>query len=172
MSEDYKVEIIEQINPDDIISTYIQSDFTDLCRGPHVSNTSKIKHFKLLSSSGAYWRGDEKNKMLQRIYGTVFSSKEALKKHLENLEEAKRRDHRKIGKEMQLFAFDGDIGPGLPLWLPNGTVMIEELEVLAKVTEKKAGYSQVRTPHLTKGTIYEKSGHLDHYKESMYQDGN
>lgn len=168
MNEDYKVEIIEQINPDDIISTYIQSDFTDLCRGPHVSNTSKIKHFKLLSSSGAYWRGDEKNKMLQRIYGTVFSSKEALKKHLENLEEAKRRDHRKIGKEMQLFAFDGDIGPGLPLWLPNGTVMIEELEVLAKDTEKKAGYSQVRTPHLTKGTIYEKSGHLDHYKESMY----
>ena len=122
----------------------------------------------MLSTSGAYWRGDENNKMLQRIYGTVFSSKEALKKHLENLEEAKRRDHRKIGKEMQLFAFDGDIGPGLPLWLPNGTVMIEELEVLAKDTEKKAGYSQVRTPHLTKGTIYEKSGHLDHYKESMY----
>ena len=168
MDEDYKVEIIEQINPEDIISTYIQSGFTDLCRGPHVSNTSKIKHFKLLSTSGAYWRGDENNKMLQRIYGTVFSSKEALKKHLENLEEAKRRDHRKIGKEMKLFSFDGDIGPGLPLWLPNGTVMIEELENLAKHTEKKAGYSQVRTPHLTKGTIYEKSGHLDHYKDSMY----
>ena len=168
MDEDYKVEIIEQINPDDIISTYIQSGFTDLCRGPHVSNTSKIKHFKLLSTSGAYWRGDENNKMLQRIYGTVFSSKEALKKHLENLEEAKRRDHRKIGKEMKLFSFDSDIGPGLPLWLPNGTVMIEELENLAKHTEKKAGYSQVRTPHLTKGTIYEKSGHLDHYKDSMY----
>ena len=168
MDEDYKVEIIEQINPEDIISTYIQSGFTDLCRGPHVSNTSKIKHFKLLSTSGAYWRGDENNKMLQRIYGTVFSSKEALKKHLENLEEAKRRDHRKIGKEMKLFSFDGDIGPGLPLWLPNGTVMIEELEKLAKHTEKKAGYSQVRTPHLTKGTIYEKSGHLDHYKDSMY----
>ena len=168
MGEDYKVEIIEQINPDDIISTYIQSGFTDLCRGPHVSNTSKIKHFKLLSTSGAYWRGDEKNKMLQRIYGTVFASKEALKEHLDNLEEAKRRDHRKIGKEMKLFSFDGDIGPGLPLWLPNGTVMIEELESLAKYTEKKAGYSQVRTPHLTKGTIYEKSGHLDHYKDSMY----
>ena len=168
MDEDYKVEIIEQINPDDVISTYQQSDFVDLCRGPHVSNTSKIKHFKLLSTSGAYWRGDENNKMLQRIYGTVFSTKEALKEHLHNLEEAKRRDHRKIGKEMKLFTFDSDIGPGLPLWLPNGTVMIEELEKLAKFTEKKAGFSQVRTPHLTKGTIYEKSGHLDHYKESMY----
>ncbi len=168
MDEDYKVEIIEQINPDDVISTYKQSDFVDLCRGPHVSNTSKIKYFKLLSTSGAYWRGNENNKMLQRIYGTVFSTKEALKEHLQNLEEAKRRDHRKIGKEMKLFTFDSDIGPGLPLWLPNGTVMIEELEKLAKYTEKKAGFSQVRTPHLTKGTIYEKSGHLDHYKESMY----
>ena len=168
MNEDYKVEIIEQINPDDIISTYEQSDFIDLCRGPHVSNTSKIKYFKLLSTSGAYWRGNEKNKMLQRIYGTVFSTKEALKKHLENLEEAKRRDHRKIGKEMKLFAFDSDIGPGLPLWLPSGTVIIEELETLAKITERKAGYNQVRTPHLTKGEIYEKSGHLEHYKESMY----
>ena len=168
MDEDYKVEIIEQINPDDVISTYKQSDFVDLCRGPHVSNTSKIKYFKLLSTSGAYWRGNENNKMLQRIYGTVFSTKEALKEHLQNLEEAKRRDHRKIGKEMKLFTFDSDIGPGLPLWLPNGTVMIEELEKLAKYTEKRAGFSQVRTPHLTKGTIYEKSGHLDHYKESMY----
>ena len=168
MDEDYKVEIIEQINPDDVISTYKQSDFVDLCRGPHVSNTSKIKYFKLLSTSGAYWRGNENNKMLQRIYGTVFSTKEALKEHLQNLEEAKRRDHRKIGKEMKLFTFDSDIGPGLPLWLPNGTVMIEELEKLAKYTEKRAGFSQVRTPHLTKGIIYEKSGHLDHYKESMY----
>ena len=168
MDEDYKVEIIEQINPDDVISTYKQSDFVDLCRGPHVSNTSKIKYFKLLSTSGAYWRGNENNKMLQRIYGTVFSTKEALREHLQNLEEAKRRDHRKIGKEMKLFTFDSDIGPGLPLWLPNGTVMIEELEKLAKYTEKRAGFSQVRTPHLTKGIIYEKSGHLDHYKESMY----
>ena len=134
MDEDYKVEIIEQINPDDVISTYRQSDFIDLCRGPHVSNTSKIKHFKLLSTSGAYWRGNEKNKMLQRIYGTVFSTRDALKKHLENLEEAKRRDHRKIGKEMKLFTFDSDIGPGLPLWLPNGTVMIEEEKLLFLTT--------------------------------------
>jgi len=117
MGESYKVEIVKEIDSNDIISAYKQSDFTDLCRGPHVSNTSKIKYFKLLSTSGAYWRGDESNKMLQRIYGTVFSSKDALKNHLNNLEEAKKRDHRKLGKELKLFAFDEEIGPGLPLWL-------------------------------------------------------
>ena len=168
IGEDYKVEIIQQINPDDVITIYEQSDFTDLCRGPHVSNTSKIKHFKLLSTSGAYWRGDENNKMLQRIYGTVFSTKEALKTHLHNLEEAKKRDHRKLGKELKLFTFDEEVGPGLPLWLPNGAIMIEELEKLAKESERHAGYEQVRTPHLTKGSLYERSGHLEHYKESMY----
>ena len=168
MGEDYKVEIIQQINPDDVITTYKQSDFTDLCRGPHVSNTSKIKYFKLLSTSGAYWRGDENNKMLQRIYGTVFSTKDALKTHLHNLEEAKKRDHRKLGKELKLFTFDEEVGPGLPLWLPNGAIMIEELEKLAKESERHAGYEQVRTPHLTKGSLYERSGHLEHYKESMY----
>ena len=168
IGESYKVEIIKEIDPNDIISAYTQTGFTDLCRGPHVSNTSKIKYFKLLSTSGAYWRGDEKNKMLQRIYGTVFSSKGALKAHLHNLEEARKRDHRKLGRELNLFAFDEEVGPGLPLWLPNGTVMIEELERLAKQTEKKAGFDQVRTPHLTKGTIYERSGHLEHYKDSMY----
>ena len=168
MGESYKVEIIKEIDPNDIISAYTQTSFTDLCRGPHVSNTSKIKYFKLLSTSGAYWRGDENNKMLQRIYGTVFSTNDALKTHLHNLEEAKKRDHRKLGKELNLFAFDEEVGPGLPLWLPNGTVMIEELERLAKQTEKKAGFDQVRTPHLTKGTIYERSGHLEHYKDSMY----
>ena len=168
MGESYKVEIIEEIDPNDVISTYKQTDFTDLCRGPHVSNTAKIKHFKLLSTSGAYWRGDENNKMLQRIYGTVFSSKDALKTHLNNLEEAKKRDHRKLGKELKLFTFDEEIGPGLPLWLPNGAVMVEELEQLAKATERSAGYDQVRTPHLTKGKLYEKSGHLEHYKDSMY----
>ena len=172
MGESYKVEIIKEIDSNEVISAYKQSEFTDLCRGPHVSNTSKIKYFKLLSTSGAYWRGDEKNKMLQRIYGTVFASKDALKTHLHNLEEAKKRDHRKLGKELKLFAFDEEVGPGLPLWLPNGTVMIEELEKLAKSTEKKAGFDQVRTPHLTKGTIYERSGHLDHYKESMYPEMN
>lgn len=168
IGESYKVEIIKEIDPNDIISAYTQTGFTDLCRGPHVSNTSKIKYFKLLSTSGAYWRGDEKNKMLQRIYGTVFSTKGALKAHLHNLEEARKRDHRKLGRELNLFAFDEEVGPGLPLWLPNGTVMIEELERLAKQTEKKAGFDQVRTPHLTKGTIYERSGHLEHYKDSMY----
>ena len=168
LGESYKVEIIEQINTDDIIAIYKQSDFTDLCRGPHVSNTSKIKYFKLLSTSGAYWRGDENNKMLQRIYGTVFSTKEALKTHLQNLEEAKKRDHRKLGKELKLFTFDDEVGPGLPLWLPNGAVMVEELEKLAKESEHKAGYDLVRTPHLTKGILYERSGHLEHYRESMY----
>ena len=168
MGESYKVEIIKDIDSNDIISAYKQSEFTDLCRGPHVSNTSKIKYFKLLSTSGAYWRGDEKNKMLQRIYGTVFASKDSLKTHLYNLEEAKKRDHRKLGKELKLFAFDEEIGPGLPLWLPNGAIIIEELEKLAKDSERKAGYDQVRTPHLTKGQLYEKSGHLEHYKESMY----
>ena len=172
MGESYKVEIIKEIDSNEVISAYKQSEFTDLCRGPHVSNTSKIKYFKLLSTSGAYWRGDEKNKMLQRIYGTVFASKDSLKTHLHNLEEAKKRDHRKLGKELKLFAFDEEVGPGLPLWLPNGTVMIEELEKLAKSTEKKAGFDQVRTPHLTKGTIYERSGHLDHYKDSMYPEMN
>ena len=140
MGESYKVEIVRQINPEDTISLYKQSDFTDLCRGPHVSNTSKIKYFKLLSTSGAYWRGDEKNKMLQRIYGTVFSSKSLLKNHLRNLEEAKKRDHRKLGKELKLFSFDEEVGPGLPLWHPNGTILIEQLESLAKEIERKAGY--------------------------------
>ena len=168
IGETYKVEIIEQIDPEETISAYSQDDFTDLCRGPHVSNTRKIKYFKLLNISGAYWRGDENNKMLQRIYGTVFSKKKNLKKHLKMLEEAKKRDHRKLGKELELYTFDKDIGPGLPLWLPNGTVIIDELEQLAKQTERNAGYKHVRTPHLAKGSLYERSGHLTHYKESMY----
>ena len=168
MNESYKVEIIEDIDGDDTISAYTQGDFTDLCRGPHVSQTGKIKYFKLLNTSGAYWRGNEKNKMLQRIYGTAFSSKKELNKYLNFLEEAKKRDHRKLGKELNLFTFDEEVGPGLPLWLPNGAVMIDELEALAKETEDKADYLRVRTPHLTKGSLYEKSGHLDHYQDAMY----
>ena len=168
MNESYKVEIIEDIESDDNISAYTQGDFTDLCRGPHVPQTGKIKYFKLLNTSGAYWRGNENNKMLQRIYGTSFSSKKDLNKYLNFLEEAKKRDHRKLGKELALFTFDEEVGPGLPLWLPNGTVIIDELEALAKETEDKAAYQRVRTPHLTKGTLYEKSGHLDHYQEAMY----
>ncbi|MDP7028577.1 MAG: threonine--tRNA ligase, partial [Candidatus Marinimicrobia bacterium] len=132
MNESYKVEIIENIEGDDNISSYTQGDFTDLCRGPHVPLTGKIKYFKLLNTSGAYWRGNENNKMLQRIYGTAFSSKKELNKYLNFLEEAKKRDHRKLGKELNLFTFDEEVGPGLPLWLPNGAVMIDELEALAK----------------------------------------
>jgi len=168
MNESYKVEIIEDIEGDDNISAYTQGDFTDLCRGPHVPQTGKIKYFKLLNTSGAYWRGNENNKMLQRIYGTSFSSKKDLNKYLNFLEEAKKRDHRKLGKELALFTFDEEVGPGLPLWLPNGAVIIDELEALAKETEDKAAYQRVRTPHLTKGTLYEKSGHLDHYQDAMY----
>ena len=168
MDENYKVEIIEEISPEEVLSAYQQDSFIDLCRGPHVPSTGRIKYFKILNSSGAYWRGDENNKMLQRIYGTVFNTKKELKEYLQMLEEAKKRDHRKLGKELELFAFDDEIGPGLPLWLPKGTIIIEELEKLAKVTEGKAGYQRVRTPHLTKGSLYEKSGHLKHYKESMY----
>ena len=168
MNESYKVEIIEDIEGDDKISAYTQGDFTDLCRGPHVLQTGKIKYFKLLNTSGAYWRGNENNKMLQRIYGTSFSSKKDLNKYLNFLEEAKKRDHRKLGKELALFTFDEEVGPGLPLWLPNGAVIIDELEALAKETEDKAAYQRVRTPHLTKGSLYEKSGHLDHYQDAMY----
>ena len=168
MGEDYKVEIISEIDEEEIISAYQQGDFIDLCRGPHVPATGKIKHFKLLTCAGAYWRGDEKNKMLQRIYGTSWFSKEDLNDFLHRMEEAKKRDHRKLGREMEIYTFDEEIGPGLPLWLPNGTVIVEELENLAKETENKAGYSRVRTPHLTKGDLYEKSGHLEHYKDSMY----
>ena len=166
--EKYKVEIIEQIDKTDKISAYTQGDFIDLCRGPHVPSTGRIKHFKLLSTSGAYWRGDENNKMLQRVYGTVFSTNKELKDYLTFLEEAKKRDHRKLGKELEIYTFDDEVGPGLPLWLPNGGVIIDALEDLAKESETRHGYYRVRSPHLTKGTLYEKSGHLELYKESMY----
>ena len=168
LGENYKVEIIEQIDKTDNISAYSQGDFIDLCRGPHVPSTGKIKYFKLLSSSGAYWRGDENNKMLQRIYGTVFSSKDKLKNYLIFLEEAKKRDHRKLGKKLEIYTFNDEVGPGLPLWLPNGGIIIDELEMLAKEVETKHGYQRVRTPHLTKGELYKKSGHLDLYKDAMY----
>ena len=168
LNENYKVEIINDIESSDQISAYKQGDFIDLCRGPHVPFTGNIKYFKLLTTSGAYWRGDENNKMLQRIYGTVFSSKSKLKDYLYFLEESKKRDHRKIGKELEIFTFDDEVGPGLPLWLPNGGVILNELELLAKETEDRHGYHQVRTPHLTKGDLYKKSGHLDLYKDAMF----
>ena len=168
LNENYKVEIINEIDESDRITAYKQGDFIDLCRGPHTPNTGNLKYFKLLSTSGAYWRGNENNKMLQRIYGTAFSKKSELKKYLNFLEEAKKRDHRKIGKELEIFTFDEEVGPGLPLWLPNGGVILNELESLAKETEDRHGYHQVRTPHLTKGDLYKKSGHLELYKDAMY----
>ena len=168
LNENYKVEIINEIDESDRITAYKQGDFIDLCRGPHTPSTGNLKYFKLLSTSGAYWRGNENNKMLQRIYGTAFSKKSELKKYLNFLEEAKKRDHRKIGKELEIFTFDEEVGPGLPLWLPNGGVILNELESLAKETEDRHGYHQVRTPHLTKGDLYKKSGHLELYKDAMY----
>src|SRR5215216_3348648 len=178
----YKLELIEGLEkggfdeygnplkekPD--ISIYQHDTFTDLCRGPHVESTKEIKQdaFKLMSIAGAYWRGDEHNKMLQRIYGTAWESAQQLKNYLQQLEEAKKRDHRKLGKELEIFIFDDEVGPGLPLWLPNGGVLIEELEKLAKEMEEKAGYLRVKTPHLTKEDLFLRSGHLPYYAESMY----
>ncbi len=152
------------------ISIYQHDTFVDLCRGPHVENTSQINPaaVKLMSIAGAYWRGDEKNKMLTRIYGTAWHTPEELQQYLQMLEEAKARDHRKLGKELEIFIFEDEVGPGLPLWLPRGGVIIEELEKLAKEMEEQAGYLRVRTPHLTKEDLFLRSGHLPYYAESMY----
>ena len=152
------------------ISIYKHDTFVDLCRGPHVHNTKEIRPdaIKLMNVAGAYWRGDEHNKMLQRIYGTAWESKKDLDNYLWQLEEAKKRDHRKLGKELEIFIFEDEVGSGLPLWLPNGGVMIEELEKLAKEMEEKAGYLRVRTPNLTKEDLFIRSGHLPYYAESMY----
>jgi len=152
------------------ISIYKHNSFVDLCRGPHVENTKQINPsaIKLMSIAGAYWRGDENNKMLTRIYGTAWEKPADLKQYLHMLEEARKRDHRKLGKELEIFVFDEEVGPGLPLWLPNGGIMIEELEKLAKEMEDQAGYERVRTPVLTKEDLFLKSGHLPYYAESMY----
>ena len=152
------------------ISIYKSDSFVDLCRGPHVENTKQINPsaIKLMSIAGAYWRGDENNKMLTRIYGTAWEKPDELKQYLHMLEEAKKRDHCNLGKELAIFIFDDEVGPGLPLWLPNGGIMIEELEKLAKEMEEQAGYSRVRTPNLTKEDLFLKSGHLPYYAESMY----
>ena len=152
------------------ISIYKHDKFTDLCRGPHVENTGQINPsaVKLMNVAGAYWRGDEKNPMLQRIYGTAWHNKKELDEYLNMLEEAKKRDHRKLGKELEIFVFDEEVGPGLPLWLPNGGILIEELEKLAKEMEFKAGYDRVRTPNITKEDLFLHSGHLPYYAESMY----
>jgi threonyl-tRNA synthetase len=178
----YKLELIEGLEKGSFdeygnplaekpeISIYQSDTFKDLCRGPHVETTRQINPaaFKLMSIAGAYWRGDEKNKMLTRLYGTAWKTAQELEEYLAMLEEAKKRDHRKLGKELEIFIYDDEVGPGLPLWLPRGGVIIEELERLAKEMEEKAGYLRVRTPHLAKEDLFLHSGHLPYYAESMY----
>ncbi len=163
----YKLDLLNNLE-DGHITFYTQGNFTDLCRGPHIPNTSFIKALKLTNIAGAYWKGDEKNKQLTRIYGISFPQQKELDAYLLMLEEAKKRDHRKLGKELGIFTMDDDVGPGLPLWLPNGTIIIEELEKLAKETELKAGYKRVVTPHIAKEKVYLTSGHLPYYADSMY----
>lgn len=165
--DEYKVETIHELN-DGEITFYRQGNFTDLCRGPHIPHTGFIKAVKLMNIAGAYWKGDEKNKQLTRIYGITFPKQKELDEYLQLLEEAKKRDHRKIGKELEIFVFDDDVGPGLPLWLPNGGAIIEQLENLAKKTEEEAGYYRVKSPHIAKESMYLTSGHLPYYAESMF----
>ncbi len=164
----FKIDIIENIPPDENISLYRSGDFIDLCAGPHVMRTGNIGAFKLTNVASAYYKGDEKNPQLQRVYGTAFKTKKELDDYFAMLEEAKKRDHRKLGRELELFVFDDDVGPGLPMFLPRGAVIAEELEKLAKETEFAAGYQRVRTPHIARESLYKKSGHLPYYAESMF----
>src|SRR5665213_1838612 len=165
----FKLDIVQNIPAGEPISYFKNGDFLDLCAGPHVMRTGNIGAFKLTHVASAYYKGDEKNPQLQRIYGTAFKNKTAMDEYFKMLEEAKRRDHRKIGAEMGLFAIDTEfVGPGMPLWLPKGTVLVEELEKLAKETEFAAGYVRVRTPHLAKEKMYKTSGHLPYYSDSMF----
>ena len=165
--DEYKLDLLQGLQ-DGEITFYTQGGFTDLCRGPHIPATGFIKAIKLTNIAGAYWKGNENNKQLTRIYGVTFPSAKQLDEYLQLLEEAKKRDHRKLGKELSIYTMDDDVGPGLILWLPNGTVMIEELEKLAKETETAAGYKRVVTPHIAKESMYLTSGHLPYYAESMY----
>src|SRR5437764_3724542 len=165
----FKLDIIENIRAGETISLYRNGDFIDLCAGPHVMRTGNIGAFKLTSLASAYYKGDEANPQLQRIYGTAFKTKKELEDYFAMLEEAKKRDHRKLGRELQLFVLDPfDVGKGLPMWLPRGAAIIEELEKLAKETEFAAGYQRVRTPHIARESLYKKSGHLPYYAESMF----
>jgi len=167
--DEYKVDLISRMDENDtIISAYKQEDFIDLCRGPHVNSTKEIKYFKLLKVSGAYWKGDSKNKMLQRIYGVCYDNEEDLEEYLHELEEAKERDHRKIGKDMEIFMSDDLIGRGLPMFLPNGYIIWQELENYIKNKERKLGYLHVMTPCVGTVDLYKTSGHWDHYKENMF----
>lgn len=165
--DEYKLDLLQNLN-DGEITFYTQGHFTDLCRGPHIPNTGFIKAIKLTSIAGAYWKGDEKNKQLTRIYGVTFPNQKELDEYLQMLEEAKKRDHRKLGKELGIYTMNDDIGPGLILWMPNGTIIIEELEKLAKKTEEDAGYKRVVTPHIAKENLYHTSGHLPYYADSMF----
>lgn len=168
LEDPYKIELIEALPEDSIITIYDQGEFFDLCRGPHVPSTGKLKVFKLLSVAGAYWRGDSKNKMLQRIYGTAFNKKPELEQHLHFLEEAKKRDHRKLGKELGMFTFSNLVGQGLPIWLPNGAKLRRTLERYIVDLEEKLGYSHVYTPVLGNVELYKTSGHWEHYQEDMF----
>ena len=165
--DEYKLDLLSNLE-DGGITLYSQGDFTDLCRGPHIPNTSFIKAIKLTSVSGAFWKGDDNNKQLTRVYGISFPNQKELDAHLFMLEEAKKRDHRKLGKELGIYTMDDDIGSGMVLWMPNGTVIIEELEKLAKETETAGGYKRVVTPHIAKENIYLTSGHLPYYADSMF----
>ncbi|MDH9160797.1 threonine--tRNA ligase [Staphylococcus succinus] len=167
-NDPYKLELIDAIPEDELVTLYSQGEFTDLCRGVHVPSTSKIKEFKLLSTAGAYWRGDSNNKMLQRIYGTAFFDKKELKAHLQMLEERKERDHRKIGKELELFSNNQLVGAGLPLWLPNGATIRREIERYIVDKEVSMGYDHVYTPVMANVDLYKTSGHWDHYQEDMF----
>jgi threonyl-tRNA synthetase len=166
-NDEYKLDLLQGLK-DGEITFYTQGNFTDLCRGPHIPDTGFIKALKLTNVAGAYWKGDERNKMLTRVYGVSFPNQKELDEYLAMLEEAKKRDHRKLGKELGIFTFDDEVGPGLPLWLPNGTIIIEELEKLAKNTEEKTGYKRVVTPHIAKESLYLTSGHLPYYEDSMF----
>lgn len=165
--DEYKLDLLSGLE-DGTISFYTQGAFTDLCRGPHIPNTGAIKAIKITNIAGAFWKGDEKNKMLTRVYGVTFPNQKELDEYLLLLEEAKKRDHRKLGKELGIYTMDDDVGPGLPLWMPNGTIIIEELERLAKETEEAAGYKRVVTPHIAKESMYLTSGHLPYYQDSMF----
>jgi len=164
----FKLDIIENIPPDEKISLYRSGDFIDLCAGPHVMRTGNVGAFKLTSVASAYYKGDEKNPQLQRVYGTAFKTKKELDDYFTMLEEAKKRDHRKLGRELELFVLDDDVGPGLPMFLPRGAAIAEELEKLAKETEFASGYQRVRTPDIARESLYKKSGHLPYYAESMF----
>ena len=165
----YKVDLISRMDENEVvISMYTQGDFTDLCRGPHVESTKLLKNFKLLTVSGAYWKGDAKNKMLQRIYGICFDNPEDLEAHLQALEEAKERDHRKIGKDLGIYMMSDLVGRGLPMYLPNGFILWHELEEYIRNKEIKRGYKHVQTPPLGNVNLYKTSGHLEHYKDAMF----